>query len=152
MVDLGDWNVCYHTETLAMTAAWQGDLVDQSKSNAEQYKAKQGTFPGSEPAWIQRLDYGWRRGDAVQRDEADFGPVAGIDYRGFYTYAHHTILSYNVDGRHIREMPEQVVREASGDSSLVRHLQLDPGPAVEWVLPFRGALDQQQATSERLLL
>lgn len=104
-----DHTVCYDLDTLALAASWQGGFIDFSETHFEDAKGKYPGRPGGTPTlWVYDAP-GWADGQSSLTDPrpGKLGalPAEQVKYNGHFLHGYHVILSYQVLGRSVLEMP-----------------------------------------------
>jgi hypothetical protein len=104
-----DVTVCYDLDTLAVGAVWQGGFLDLSKTNHENSKGMMAPqVPW--PVWFTNIDTPGCADKDGKFDDPRPGrlgplPASWLKYHGHSLHGDQVILSYNVQGRDVREMP-----------------------------------------------
>ncbi len=126
-IRLGGTTVSYNLHNMDQAGVWQGGFLDLSAT--QHYRRRGEKVPTPDGQMLTGLA-GWQWGHGDTLDYPRDGlrrrgplPTRWFDYHGHYLFDDRVILSYEIDGRSVLEMPREEPRQTA-----VRHtLQIGPG-------------------------
>lgn len=104
--------VLYDLDLMTVAASWEGGFLDISQTHFEDSKGKLPGRPGGDPTfWAFDLP-GWADANGSFADPRGdrTGPLpdAQVRYRGHFLHGFQVVLSYEVQGRAVLEMPSVI--------------------------------------------
>ncbi len=130
IVDLpGDSVLCYDAFRLSVSGVWSGKIADTSKTHHTSYKGSRCLMPGGEIQYADVDGIGWAVGAPQNPENADH-----LLFKGLHLHGPQVILSYDVAGRSVLELPG--ADEAT--SALSRSFRIAPGKENLFCLVGRG--------------
>lgn len=142
----GDVTLSYNLHRLRLAGAWQGGFLDLSRTGHTQQRGEGQPLPDGKPlrglqSWYWAFD---GRFDYPTNNVLPRGPLPEkwMRYHGHYLHGWQTVLSYDVEGREILELPGA---DRSGDVLALSHvLRIGPGQS-----PLRLCVGQPENPTGR---
>ena len=132
-----DTTVCYDAQRLSLAALWRGGFLDFGKTHHTSYKGGICPRPAAEPIYKGLDVAGWAspQGELEEDD---------LHLNGYYLHEGQAVLSYQVAGRDVLELPS-----AAGDL-VQRDLQISGGESdvslLIAVIDGKSSVDGRQAS------
>jgi mono/diheme cytochrome c family protein len=128
----GEAVICYDAARLSVSGIWVGRIANTDKTHHTSYKGERPVMPGGEVAYQNVDDIGWSIGVAGRPENIDH-----LTFKGLHLHGARTILSYEVGGRSVRELPGAV----PGVSGLLlsRSFEIEAGTTRLFCLVGRGS-------------
>lgn len=122
--------ISYDLHTLNQAGLWQGGFLDLSQT--QHIRGRGEGVPHPRGKLLKNLS-GWQWGHAGTLDYPRENlrprgplPKKWLDYHGHYLHGKQLVLSYQIDGREILELPQSV----EGNTAIRHTLRLAPGKAL----------------------
>ncbi|HEY8504617.1 MAG TPA: DUF6797 domain-containing protein [Gemmataceae bacterium] len=116
----------YDLDLMRVVATWSGGFLDLSKTHFEDSKGQLPGRPGGEPVrWVDGAP-GWADAQGSfadpREDKTASLPAAQVSYHGHFLHGFRVVLSYDVLGRAVLEMPGVEEKAPAGTLSRTFHV------------------------------
>ena len=131
-IPLGPNSIAYNLHTMDVASVWEGDFLDVSETQHARDRGEGTVNPkGSGIPLLSQWKWGHDGEIDYPRDNLlPRGPLPSkwLNYRGYYQYDHKVILSYEIDGRSILELP------GSNVGGITQQFQVGAGKTIQIAL------------------
>lgn len=124
-----DAAICYDLHRMKQAGLWRGGFL--KLDNTQHYRQRGEGLPSPQGAMLPGLQtWHW----TYARDISAVGPREPLPrkllhYRGYYVHDRRIILSYDIEGRSVLEMPEMRT-DGDGQAIIVHHFTIHPGKPI----------------------